>query len=43
MHQRPIHRRILKISKIFELFDEIFTIEDSNFIPKPDQGSMESS
>jgi len=32
--------KILKISKIFELFDEIFTIEDSNFIPKPDQDMM---
>ncbi|MBT5166725.1 MAG: pyrimidine 5'-nucleotidase [Nitrosomonadales bacterium] len=34
--------KILKISKIFELFDEIFTIEDSNFIPKPDQGMMDT-
>ena len=34
--------KILKISKIFELFDEIFTIEDSNFIPKPDQGMMDA-
>ena len=32
--------KTLKISKIFELFDEIFTIEDSNFIPKPDQFTM---
>lgn len=34
--------KILKISKIFELFDEIFTIEDSNFIPKPDQDMMDT-
>ena len=34
--------KILKISKIFELFDEIFTIEDSNFIPKPDQDMMDA-
>ena len=34
--------KILKISKIFELFDEIFTIEDSNFIPKPDQDVMDA-
>ena len=34
--------KILKISKIFELFDEIFTIEDSNFIPKPDQDKMDA-
>ena len=34
--------KILKISKIFELFDEIFTIENSNFIPKPDQDMMDA-
>jgi len=32
--------RILKISKVYEMFDEIFTIEDSDFIPKPDQEIM---
>ena len=34
--------RILKISNIYEMFDEVFTIEDSNFTPKPNQGSMEN-
>jgi len=33
--------RILKISKVYEMFDEVFTIEDSDFIPKPNLGSME--
>lgn len=32
--------RILKISNIYEMFDEVFTIEDSDFTPKPNQGSM---
>ena len=32
--------RILKISNIYEMFDEIFTIEDSDFTPKPNQASM---
>ena len=32
--------RILKISNIHEMFDEVFTIEDSDFTPKPNQGSM---
>ena len=32
--------RILKISKVYEMFDEVFTIEDSDFIPKPNQSSM---
>jgi len=32
--------RILKISDIHEMFDEVFTIEDSDFTPKPNQGSM---
>ena len=32
--------RILKISNIYEMFDEVFTIEDSDFTPKPNQESM---
>ena len=32
--------KILKISNIYEMFDEVFTIEDSDFTPKPNQGSM---
>ena len=32
---------VLKICGIEEYFDEIFTIEDSNFKPKPSKGSME--
>ena len=32
--------RILKISNIYEMFDEVFTIEDSDFTPKPNQVSM---
>jgi len=32
--------KILKISNIYEMFDEVFTIEDSDFTPKPNQESM---
>ena len=40
MHLRLTQIEFLKLVKSSELFDEIFTIEDSDFIPKPDQGSM---
>ena len=32
---------ILQILDIMTLFDEVFTIEDSNFIPKPDKAMMD--
>jgi len=32
--------QVLKICGIEEYFDEVFTIEDSNFIPKPNTDSM---
>jgi len=32
--------KILKHSNVYEIFDEIFTIEDSDFIPKPNQDMM---
>tara|TARA_B100001175_G_C19201144_1_gene491401 strand:- start:25 stop:642 length:618 start_codon:yes stop_codon:yes gene_type:complete len=32
--------KVLKISKIYEMFDEIFTIEDANFKPKPNEDIM---
>ncbi|MDG2252351.1 MAG: pyrimidine 5'-nucleotidase [Methylophilaceae bacterium] len=37
---RNYTNQVMKICKIEEYFDEIFTIEDSNFRPKPNEDSM---